>query len=194
MSEQPVPETRDPLRDRLERAAPWSPIWPCSGWGLPCLVDYSSSGGLLPHLFTLTADTRPAAVCFLWHCPSKRLTAFLPRVSPTKPWLRGIAPFGVRTFLPGPAETEPKRFSALPKSARYSNTPARESDSTQKGTKKHENYAFSCFFALARPIVFIADLAAETLAESAAEFAESAVWWTVPAVGSVRLLEGPAPS
>ena len=55
MSEQPVPETRGPQADRLERAAPWSPIWPCSGWGLPCLVDYSSSGGLLPHLFTLTA-------------------------------------------------------------------------------------------------------------------------------------------
>src|SRR3954465_2222721 len=41
---------------RLERAAPWSPIWPCSGWGFPCLVNYSSSGGLLPHLFTLTAS------------------------------------------------------------------------------------------------------------------------------------------
>jgi len=189
LSEQPVPETRDPLRDRLERAAPWSPIWPCSGWGLPCLVDYSSSGGLLPHLFTLTADTRPAAVCFLWHCPSKRLTAFLPRVSPTKPWLRGIAPFGVRTFLPGPAETEPKRFSALPKSARYSNTPARESDSHKRARKLCVLVPFHAF----RGDCFIADLAAETLAESAAEFAESAVWWTVPAVGSVRLLEGPAP-
>ena len=97
-------------RDRLERAAPWSPIWPCSGWGLPCLVDYSSSGGLLPHLFTLTAGTRPAAVCFLWHCPSERFETFLPRVSqPNKLELRGIAPFGVRTFLPSP----PKRTEAI---------------------------------------------------------------------------------
>src|ERR1051326_642276 len=37
-----------------ERAAPWSPIWPCTRWGLPCLVAYAPSGGLLLHLFTLT--------------------------------------------------------------------------------------------------------------------------------------------
>src|SRR5205807_5971335 len=49
----PVSLARD-----LERAAPWSPIWPCSRWGFPCLLDYSRSGGLLPRLFTLTADTQ----------------------------------------------------------------------------------------------------------------------------------------
>ena len=38
----------------IERAAPRFPIWPCTRWGLPCLADYSLSGGLLPHLFTLT--------------------------------------------------------------------------------------------------------------------------------------------
>ena len=38
---------------------------------------------------------------FLWHCPSKGLPAPLPRVSPApRPGLRGIAPCGVRTFLP----------------------------------------------------------------------------------------------
>ena len=37
----------------MERAAPGSPIWPCSRWGFPCLRDCSWSGGLLPHLFTL---------------------------------------------------------------------------------------------------------------------------------------------
>jgi hypothetical protein len=38
---------------------------------------------------------------FLWHYPSKSLSTFRPRVSrPDKPGLRGIAPFGVRTFLP----------------------------------------------------------------------------------------------
>jgi len=30
------------------------PIWPCSGWGLPCLRCRHRSGALLPHLFTLT--------------------------------------------------------------------------------------------------------------------------------------------
>jgi hypothetical protein len=38
---------------------------------------------------------------FLWHYPSKSLSTFRPRVSqPNEPKLRGIAPFGVRTFLP----------------------------------------------------------------------------------------------
>ncbi len=37
----------------LERAAPWSPIWPCTRWGFPCLSTCVSSGGLLLHLFTL---------------------------------------------------------------------------------------------------------------------------------------------
>jgi hypothetical protein len=31
------------------------PIWPCSMRGLPSLACYHASGGLLPHLFTLTA-------------------------------------------------------------------------------------------------------------------------------------------
>ena len=36
-----------------------SPIWPCSGWGLPCRLRYRKRGALLPHLFTLTsADSR----------------------------------------------------------------------------------------------------------------------------------------
>jgi len=30
------------------------PTWPCSGQGLPCLWSHLHSGGLLPHLFTLT--------------------------------------------------------------------------------------------------------------------------------------------
>ena len=41
------------------------------------------------------------AVCFLWHCPSEPLAEFLPRVSQSYgPGLRGVAPYGVRTFLP----------------------------------------------------------------------------------------------
>ena len=30
------------------------PIWPCSAWGLPCLLRFRRSGALLPHPFTLT--------------------------------------------------------------------------------------------------------------------------------------------
>src|SRR6267154_4437187 len=95
----------------MERAAPWSPIWPCTRWGFPCLRAYAWSGGLLLHLFTLTQpaisnEISGLAVCFLWHCPSGRLTASPPACIPHWPSfvgnyrLRGIAPFGVRTFLP----------------------------------------------------------------------------------------------
>src|SRR5208282_6421373 len=31
------------------------PIWSCTTRGLPCLRHYCRSGGLLPHLFTLTS-------------------------------------------------------------------------------------------------------------------------------------------
>ncbi len=88
-----------PSKRKLKRAASWSPIWPCSRWGFPCPVDYSTGGGLLPRLFTLTFATEAApAVCFLWHSPSESLSAVPPACIPDG--LRGIAPCGVRTFLP----------------------------------------------------------------------------------------------
>jgi len=62
LSEQPVPETRGPQADRLERAAPWSPIWPCSGWGLPCLVDW------LFERWALTPPFHP----YRWHTDQRR--------------------------------------------------------------------------------------------------------------------------
>ena len=37
---------------------------------------------------------------FLWHCPSASLAAWPPACIPEQPGLRGIAPCGVRTFLP----------------------------------------------------------------------------------------------
>ncbi len=43
-----------PLSRTLERAAPRSPIWPCTRWGFPCPPAHAGSGGLLPRLFTLT--------------------------------------------------------------------------------------------------------------------------------------------
>ncbi len=83
------------------------PIWPCSVRGLPCLRYHYRSGGLLPHLFTLTQHlfifsysfnpqqsknkNRCWAVCFLWHFPSP----FGDRAFP------GALPCGVRTFLKG---------------------------------------------------------------------------------------------
>ena len=105
MSQQPVPGTCSARRN-AERAAPGSPIWPCTRWGFPCLRACAWSGGLLPRLFTLTdASCETQAVCSLWHCPSARLAAW-PPASIRQPaflrrprQLRGIAPYGVRTFL-----------------------------------------------------------------------------------------------
>ncbi len=92
----PVPPKRNP-----ERAAPRFPIWPCTRWGFPCLRACAWSGKLLPHLFTLTTDRSQWRFKFLWHFPSKSISTFRPRVSPAlRQELRGIAPCGVRTFLP----------------------------------------------------------------------------------------------
>src|ERR1019366_3144810 len=112
------------------------PIWPCTGWGFPCLRAYAWSGGLLPHLFTLTPPSfpRPRRSEFLWHFPSGCLAASPPAcISPPaflrRPGqLRGIAPYGVRTFLlpritPGKAILCPSKIKVnIPRinSLRYS--------------------------------------------------------------------------
>ena len=80
-----------PRRFRRRR----SPIWPCSGWGLPCRPCHQDRGALLPHLFTLTPPRDPfgplrGAVCFLWHFPWGHPRSALPTTLPC----------GVRTFLP----------------------------------------------------------------------------------------------
>lgn len=103
MSKRPIPETCS-LSRNAERAAPRFPIWPCTRWGFPCRVACASRGGLLHHLFTLTAD--PASGTgwrsdFLWHFPSASLPTDRLRVSQSNGLeLRSIAPCGVRTFLP----------------------------------------------------------------------------------------------
>ena len=75
-------------------------IWPCSRRGLPCDLDYSQPGALLPHLFTfaclltLDQDHRLCVFCGTFRAPGFNPGA--PRYS------RGALPWGVRTFLPPP--------------------------------------------------------------------------------------------
>jgi len=54
------------------------PIWPCSARGLPCPDRRRSSGGLLPHLFTLTRRRPPGGVF------SVALSLALPRLGVTQ--------------------------------------------------------------------------------------------------------------
>ena len=42
-----------PTRDSGGAGSASSPIWPCSGWGLPCGPCHQRPGALLPHPFTL---------------------------------------------------------------------------------------------------------------------------------------------
>jgi len=49
------------------------PIWPCSGWGLPCHGCFQPRGGLLPHLFTLAHGIN-RGWCILC-CPFRRFAA-----------------------------------------------------------------------------------------------------------------------
>ena len=83
---QPTRKQREPRRR--------FPIWPCSGWGLPCRPCYHERGELLPRRFTLTcpACARTSAVCFLLHFPSPHGARSL----------TGILLCGARTFLSAP--------------------------------------------------------------------------------------------
>ncbi len=142
MSQQPRPGTRSAVRN-LERAAPGSPIWPCTRWGFPCLRACAWSGGLLPHLFTLAAASlpRPRRFDFLRHYPSGRLAASPPACIPPPAWLAPSAllsrrkrpdPAGYAASRPLvlglsslPEFVRGERFSALPKSGEiYSPRPA----------------------------------------------------------------------
>ena len=82
---------KQPTRKQRE-PRPCFPIWPCSGWGLPCRPCYHGRGELLPRRFTLACpELRGAsAVCFLLHFPSPHGARSL----------TGILLCGARTFLP----------------------------------------------------------------------------------------------
>ena len=101
MSQQPVPETR-PACARLgagRSVVSYLALLPM-GFSLPPRL-LSERWALTPPFHPCRRHTEfTAAVYFLWHYPSKSLTTFLPRVS-ARGQLRGIAPYGVRTFLPG---------------------------------------------------------------------------------------------
>ena len=79
------------------RAASSSPVWPCSGRGLPCGSRHRDPGGLLHHPFTLTA-AEAVAVCSLWHCLADHSGWVLPTALPC----------GARTFL-GASGEPPRR-------------------------------------------------------------------------------------
>jgi hypothetical protein len=74
--------TREPLRAAGAAEAACSPIWSCSGWGLPCRPCCQRRGALLPHLFTLTGPEglRRYVFCGTFHglAPPRRYLAPCP--------------------------------------------------------------------------------------------------------------------
>ena len=82
-----------PLRDSLFGLAP-DGVFRAASLALRAVRSYRTFSPLPASL------AKRRRFDFLWHCPSKGLSTFRPRVSqPDEPGLRGIAPFGVRTFL-----------------------------------------------------------------------------------------------
>ncbi len=84
--------TRESARNRRRGPRPaYSPIWSCSGRGLPCREPLPAAR------CALTAPFHPyrpkPAVCFLWHFPWARTLQALP----------GALSEGARTFLHSPA-------------------------------------------------------------------------------------------
>ena len=75
-------------RPHHEDEAACSPIWSCSGRGLPCHRCCHRRGALLPHRFTLAAPfTGGLAVYFLLHFPWARAPQALPGALPWEPGL-----------------------------------------------------------------------------------------------------------
>jgi hypothetical protein len=84
-----------------ERAAPRFPIWPCTRRGFPCRVACASRGALLPHLFTLAVELALKGGLIFCGTVRRNVSQRSARVYLLKfQKLRGVAPCGVRTFLP----------------------------------------------------------------------------------------------
>jgi hypothetical protein len=105
-----LPHASSDLPGSFERATlRRSPIWSCSGWGLPSQPGRPSCWWsltppfhpcLCPGISGLACEPgvcRPSAVCFLWHCPSGHPAWALP----SNP-LSGARTF-LRPGLQGPA-------------------------------------------------------------------------------------------
>ena len=106
LSGQPIPGIRPlsrngsgPLRDSLFGLAP-DGVFRAASLALRAVVSYTTFSPLPAVL------AKRRRFDFLWHCPSESLSTFRPRVSQSNGLeLRGIAPFGVRTFLCRPVST-----------------------------------------------------------------------------------------
>src|SRR5215469_2791692 len=95
LSQRPIPGIRPlsrhwsgPLRDSLFGLAP-DGVFRAVLLALHAVRSYRTFSP------SPTGVRAPAAVCFLWHCPSEPLAEFRPRVSQSYgPGLRGVAPYG----------------------------------------------------------------------------------------------------
>ena len=102
LSGQPIPGIRPlsrnwsgPLQDSLFGLAP-DGVFRAASLALRAVVSYTTFSPLPMFL------AKHRRFNFLWHYPSESLSAFRPRISQSNGLgLRGIAPYGVRTFLPG---------------------------------------------------------------------------------------------
>src|SRR3981081_951102 len=92
---------------RIKRAGCPTSVLSCTAWGFSCLANYSVSGELLPRLFTLTCPLDREASSFPYSCSFQRtggvfsvtlsVAAIFQLLRPRV--LRGMPPYGVRTFL-----------------------------------------------------------------------------------------------
>ena len=114
MSQQPVPGTRPLSRTGAGRSRiPYLALHPM-GFAVPRRLRFERWALTPPfHPYRNSCEFRRYLLCGTFRRDASR--HHLPRVSPTKSELRGIAPCGVRTFLLCPALAVQKRFSALPK-------------------------------------------------------------------------------
>src|SRR5256886_13826264 len=84
---------------RIKRVGCPPSVLSCTAWGFSCLANYSASGELLPRLFTLACakknncSQRTGGVFSVTLSVNARFRECCPRI------LRGMLPYGVRTFL-----------------------------------------------------------------------------------------------
>ena len=91
------------IPEDLWRAGCPSSVLSCTTWGFSCLANCSASGELLPRLFTLacTSFKEPAVSFSVTLSVNVCFRERRPRI------LRGMLPYGVRTFLQRTASGSP---------------------------------------------------------------------------------------